>query len=172
MKNMPNYTLRKSVKVLLLNDKNELLLIYADDPKTTSIDGTYGGSFWYLVGGGFEPGESVQETALREIYEETGIAEIDITLGPIVWHASFDFILAGKPTHAEEIFIVAKTKNHKITSAGLTDMEKSIIQTFKWFSIDEIKTCKEVIYTVSLVHYLPDILANKYPGKPIRIDVE
>ena len=155
----------------MLNDKNELLLIHVDDPKTTSIDGTYRGSFWCLVGGGPESDESVQETALREIYEETGIAEIDITLGPIVWHASFDFILAGKPTHAEEIFIVAKTRNHKIASAGLTELEKSVIQRFKWFSLDEIKNCKEPIYPVSLVHYLPDILAGKYSEKPIQIDV-
>ena len=89
-----------------------------------------------------------------------------------MWHASFDFILAGKPTHAEEIFIVAKTKNHKIASASLTDMEKSVIQKFKWFSIDEIKNCKEVIYPVSLAHYLPDILANKYHKQPIQIDVD
>jgi 8-oxo-dGTP pyrophosphatase MutT (NUDIX family) len=167
---MNNYPLRKSIKVLLLNNKKELLLIHVDDPKTTSLDGTYQGPFWCLIGGGIKPEESVQEAALREIYEETGMTKEDVTLGPVVWHASFDFIRTGTPTHMEEQFIVAKTMNHKIEPAQLSDIEKSVIKKFKWFSLDEIKSCKEPIYPTALAQYLPDILAENYPEKPIKID--
>ena len=99
---------RQSIKVLLLNEAKELLLILVDDPQTTNLDGTYHGPFWCLVGGGTDHGETVQETALREIYEETGIEKKDVELGPVVWYGSYDFIRIGTPTHMEEQFIIEK----------------------------------------------------------------
>ena len=70
----------------------------------------------------------------------------------------------------EEQFIVAKTMNHTIEPAQLSDIEKSVIQAFKWFSLSEIKACKEPIFPIRLAQYLPDILAGNYPEKPIKID--
>ena len=37
--------------------------------------------FWGFVGGGMHPGESIRECAVREAYEETGLA---VNLGPLV----------------------------------------------------------------------------------------
>ncbi len=166
-----NLVNRNNVKVILLNEANELLLIYVDDPKTTTIDGTYHGPFWCFVGGGIEEGESLQKAAIREIYEETGIGQEDIALGPIVWSGTFDFVRIGVPTHMEEQFIVARTKKTDVDPVGLTIWEKSVIKKMKWFSLDEIKNCKQVIYPVVLPEYLPDILAENYPKKPIEIDL-
>ena len=84
---------RNSIKVLILNERQELLLMCADDPKTTSKDGKYHGQFWFPVGGEINPKESIEEAARREIYEETGLREVEF--GPIVWFGEFDLILAG-----------------------------------------------------------------------------
>lgn len=51
-----------SVTVAVRNDDGELLLIH-------KIDNDY----WALPGGGHDPGESITETAVREVKEETGI---------------------------------------------------------------------------------------------------
>ena len=104
-----------------------------------SIDGKYHGPFWCLVGGGVESGETVKEAAIREIYEEVGIVKEDILLGPVVWHGSFDFVRVGVPTHMEEQFIVAKTKQSEVKPAKLSTWEKAVIQKMKWFSLQEIK---------------------------------
>ncbi len=77
--------IRVSVKVILLNDQDELLLLHANDPKITQTDGKYNGPFWFLVGGEIEKGETLQEAALREILEEVGIAKEKIELGLVVW---------------------------------------------------------------------------------------
>ena len=163
--------IRNSVKVLLLNDKDELLLIQVDDPKTTSLDGVSRGLFWCLVGGGIKPGETVQEAALREIYEGTGIQKEDIELGPVVWYGIFDFVRVGIPTRMKEQFIVAKTKKQDVKPVRLSSWEKAVITQMKWFLLEQIQKSSEIIYPVVLPHYLPDILAGKYPEQPIEIDL-
>jgi 8-oxo-dGTP pyrophosphatase MutT (NUDIX family) len=60
--------IKNSVKVLLLNEENELLLMSADDPLTTSIDGKSHGVFWFPIGGTIEKGETIKEAAIREVY--------------------------------------------------------------------------------------------------------
>ncbi len=162
---------RNSVNILILNDKNELLLMCADDPKTTSVDGTYHGRFWFTIGGKIEEGESMQEAALRELREETGITPDQVELGPVVWFGEFDLVLAGTPTHIKQTFIVAKTKQKNISLENLTQEEKAVIKKIAWFSLDDIKNSTEVIYPIVLPQYLPDIISGNYPEQPLEIDL-
>ena len=78
--------LRNTVRVLLINEENEVLLLCADDPKTTTIDGEYHGRYWFPLGGKIEMYESIQQAALREIYEESGISREEVELGAVVWY--------------------------------------------------------------------------------------
>ena len=52
--------IRNSIQILLLNPENKLLLMCADDPKTTTVDGEYHGKFWFPIGGEIEEGESIE----------------------------------------------------------------------------------------------------------------
>jgi 8-oxo-dGTP pyrophosphatase MutT (NUDIX family) len=122
-----SHILRNSIKVLLLNSKKELLLMCVDDPRTYSVDGVPKGKFWCLTGGAIEPDETLEQAALREIYEETGIGSENIELGPVVWGGEFDLIFSGKFTHFKQKFIVAKTKQDKISLEFLTQDEKAVV---------------------------------------------
>jgi 8-oxo-dGTP pyrophosphatase MutT (NUDIX family) len=164
-------TIRNSIKVILLNEKNELLLLRVDDPLTTTVDGTYHGSFWHMIGGEIEGNETVEETALREVYEETGIKGSDVELGPVVWYGEFDLIVLGKLRRVKQRFIVGRTKITNISLANLTEEEREITKKAAWFSFEEIKESKEIIYPVLLPDYLPDIIDEKYPDAPIEIDL-
>jgi 8-oxo-dGTP pyrophosphatase MutT (NUDIX family) len=162
---------RNSVKIILMNENKEILLMCADDPTTTSTDGKYHGRFWFPIGGKIEEGESVQAAALREVFEETGITSDKIELGPVVWFGEFDLVLSGKLQHLKEQFIVAQTKQRNISLDNLTDEERAVVKHVEWFSLDKIKNCSEVIFPVVLPDYLPDILAGNYPEMPIDIDL-
>ncbi len=48
--------------VVVMNEKNEILLNLRSDTGT-----------WGIIGGGMELGESLEQTAARELYEETGL---------------------------------------------------------------------------------------------------
>lgn len=162
---------RNSVKVILINASNKLLLMSADDPKTTSKDGFYHGRFWFMIGGKIEDNEDLFTAASREIWEETGIARENIQFGPVVWYGSFEMILSGKLTRLNQQFIVARTTVEDVSMKNLTDEEKTVVQKLRWFDLQELRNWYEVIYPVGLAEYLEPILKNKYPSSPIWIDL-
>lgn len=137
--------IRKSLKVLLLNPKKELLLICSDDPTTTSVDGKSSGRFWTPVGGKIEEGEELHQAAYREIYEETGIPKSEIKLGPIVWYGAFDLKLSGVMTHLKQQFMVGHTSRTALTLAHLTAEEQAVIKEIKWVPLAQILTFPETI---------------------------
>jgi 8-oxo-dGTP pyrophosphatase MutT (NUDIX family) len=163
--------IRNSVKIILINDKDELLLMCADDPKTTSAKGEYHGKFWFLVGGEIENGETIQEAAIRELHEETGITKNEVEFGPIVWFGEFDLVLNGILTHLKQTFIVARTKKKKVFLTKLNKWEKKAVKKLAWFSFEKIKNSDEIIYPVLLPRYLTKIISGKYPKQPIEIDL-
>lgn len=55
--------------IIVLNDKNEILLNHRSDTNT-----------WGIIGGGMELGESLEEVAKRELYEETNLEAEDVKL--------------------------------------------------------------------------------------------
>ncbi|MDQ1656612.1 MAG: hypothetical protein QOD41_1695, partial [Cryptosporangiaceae bacterium] len=76
-------TLRPSARVVLLDADDRLLMLKLHDPSVTRGPNPITADFWLLVGGGVEPGETYEEAARREVFEETGIR--DVSIGPCVW---------------------------------------------------------------------------------------
>ena len=163
--------IHNSIRILLINQENKLLLMCADDPKTTSKDGAYHGRFWFLIGGKIEADEGLMEAAVRELKEETGLDANNVTFGPKVWFGEFEMVLSGTMTRLKQQFVVAHTKKSETTLDYLTPDEQKVVEKIAWFSLDDIKCSKEVVYPVVLQDYLPAILASNYPAEPIWIDL-
>lgn len=165
------FPLRRSVKVILLNEHNELLLMSSYDPKTTSMKGSSPAKFWSLIGGAIENTETLEEAAVREVFEETGLRQNEFTFGPVVWHGEFDLILGGVPTHIDQTFIVAHTLQNHVSLEHLTTDEKKIVKQLSWFSIEKIRNSEDAIYPVVLSDYLQDIIDEKYPQNVLELDL-
>lgn len=163
--------LRKSIRILLLNAKNELLLMCVEDFDISTPGGTRNKRFWCTIGGGIESGESLQQAALRELHEETGIETKDVELGPIVWYGEVDLMVKGTLTRLAETFIVAKTKLNQVFLHQPTADEKEVVKKLEWFSLEAIKNNPDVIFPIVLPDYLLAILAGDYPEQPIEIDL-
>lgn len=123
-----------------MNQKNELLLLKANDPKTTTTQGHYNGPFWFLVGRQIEPEESEEQAVVREIYEETGIDEGKLSVGRVVWQGEVELVTNATPSRLRQRFMVVKTTASKLTLDHLTKEEKQVIKDIRWFSLEEIES--------------------------------
>ncbi len=128
-------------------------------------------AYWVAIGGSMHDGESIEDTAFREILEETGLQPSLIQLGPVVWFGEFDLMINRVKTRIKQRYIVAHTSNSKVTLDQLTNEEKSIVKDLKWFSLAEVRSCKETIYPKILLESLPPILQGDYPNEPMRLDL-
>ena len=116
--------IRKSIKVILINPRDEIVLVRVDDPRIVDVNGKCNGSFWNLVGGALEDGETPKETALREIYEEIGIEPNKIKFGCEIWHGEVILQMAGNETLVDQRFFVASTTVKNLDLSRLTEDEK------------------------------------------------
>lgn len=137
-----NYLVRNTVRIVLLNHKDELLLMHIDDPRTRSIGNKYNGSFWVTIGGQIEINETVQEAAVRELFEETGIKRNEVNFGKIIWLRELDLIMYGKPYHIKEKYIAARTNKITVSTTNLTKDEIGVVKKIEWFSLQDITKCK------------------------------
>jgi len=62
--------IRPGARVLLIDSDGRVLLFASGDAE--------GRTFWYPPGGGSEPGVGAEETAKRELLEETGLCDIEL----------------------------------------------------------------------------------------------
>jgi 8-oxo-dGTP pyrophosphatase MutT (NUDIX family) len=117
--------------VVLLDPANRVLLLEASDPARSAK-----GWWWELPGGGIEAGEPTAVAAARELYEETGIAGVD--MGPCVWqqHARFDF--GGYHFDQDEHVHVARGEGGVYRPAGLEPLEAVAFRGARWFPLDEL----------------------------------
>ena len=165
--------IRNSVKLILLNENNELLLMKTDDKEIQGKDGKYNGVFWQMIGGKIEEGETIKEAAYRELFEETGLKKEQVTIGNVVWYGEVDLLMHGIITKVKQSFIMAKTNSINVTLNNLTEEEKPVCNKLEWFSIDKIKKCTDIIYPILLTddRYLPTILKGNIPDTVINIDL-
>lgn len=116
---------------------------------------------WITAGGGMEAGETIAETALREIEEETGLSAV--SLGPVVWYGEDSIRSGDRGITFKEHFIVAHSKTEDVRKDRWTEHERQQILEMRWWSIHEINESSDAIYPIGLHDLLTPILAGEYP---------
>src|SRR3954464_7051711 len=94
-------TARDASRILLLDESDRLLLFRSDGSFT--FDGSNGAtSLGFTPGGGREGDETPEETARRELWEETGLRNVE--LSPCVWLRHVVFTWNGVLLDSQESF--------------------------------------------------------------------
>lgn len=137
----PTPVARSSARVLLLDGRDRLLLFRGRDPQRPE-----GGTWWFTPGGGVDPGESLVEGAVRELFEETGLRCRPGELGEPV-HADetlFDF--AGQRITQQQTYFVLRIEAHQVDTSGFTELERSSIVEHRWWKRAQLRSTRDVVY--------------------------
>lgn len=153
---------RIAARVLLIGPSDRLLLLRGEGGPVAGP-----ARFWFTVGGGLEPGESLTEAARREVAEETGLT--DVQFGPAVWYSEQALIWNGAPALFRETFIVARCASETLSDSAWTELEREMIREWRWWSVAELAATGEVIYPQGLANLLPGLIAGRYPAEPLVI---
>jgi 8-oxo-dGTP pyrophosphatase MutT (NUDIX family) len=149
---------RLTSRILLFDETGSILLFLTTAPDTSGF------ARWVTPGGGVDPGETHADAAIRELFEETGLAIEDP--GPAVWH--YDFVVqwdnADHDTgHAE--FYVVRTTRFAPSSAGWTDDEKIDTLDWRWWSLKELRTTSEPFEPMELLAIIDENRSKKEEPK-------
>lgn len=149
---------RKSARVVLLNDRNEVFLLRHQDSRRT---------YWVTPGGGVEEGETWKGAALREMWEETGIS--GVPLGPCLWTREKAVTMFGTPTLGQERYYLVRCGIRKVSNVNQLDHEREVYTVSRWWSVERIRASDEVFWPDGLADLLAPVIAGELPREPIRL---
>lgn len=156
--------LRTVARVVLLDPDDRILLLHGHEPDDPSDD------WWFTPGGGVEGAETLEQAALRELLEETGITEV--TLGPVVWRRRCSFPFAGRRWDQDEWYFLARTDQTSVAAAGLTELERRSVAGARWWTCRELTQAHETVYPTRLAGLLTRLLDEGPPATPEILDTE
>jgi 8-oxo-dGTP pyrophosphatase MutT (NUDIX family) len=153
---------RPTSRLLVIDPLARLLLLRVHEPRfETPV-------MWFTPGGGLDPGESYEQAAARELWEETGIAA---PIGPCVWLRQHvvRFVRNGPIMALDERYYVVRVDEAVATLTNGTEWERTAVTDFRWWALEDLRRLEEMYAPRCLLDVLPPILAGAYPSEPITI---
>ncbi|MEO0476231.1 MAG: NUDIX domain-containing protein [Planctomycetota bacterium] len=152
---------RHAARVLLLDRHDRVLLLRCQEPGSDR-------AFWITPGGGLDEGETYEQAAARELYEETGMSGVE--LGPCVWTRTHTFPWLGKQYRQHERFFLLQVEQHVVDTTAHTEEEKLALTAYHWWSAEEIARAKDQSFAPrQLGRWLQCVLEEGPPSQPIDV---
>ena len=117
-----------------------------------------GRQFWITPGGGLNPGETHEEAACRELWEETGL-RVDGRALVCVWTRSHVFeFRGGLYDQQERYYLLQVEEPPQITYDNWEAEERNDLLEHRWWTAEEISASDEVFAPRRLAELLCELL--------------
>lgn len=156
---------RHAARVVLLDPDDRVLLLRC---RSGDDDGTH---FWITPGGGLDEGETHEQAARRELYEEIGLQVAQ--LGPHLWSRTHTFPWLGRVLRQHERFYLCRLDAPIEVKRHLnTPDEMNFLTGHRWWSAAELRAATDERFAPRhLGALLDDLLRTGAPRQPQEIGV-
>lgn len=153
---------REAARLLILDETGKVLLQRWSAGMSPYFKELGQSHFWTAPGGALHPGESWEDAARRELYEETGLERADI--GAPIASREFPMQLGDAWFLAAERQFLLRVKNFTPAPKGFTAQENAFWQGAKWWSAAEIAASDELIFPEGLEAFVRAALERSKDG--------
>jgi 8-oxo-dGTP pyrophosphatase MutT (NUDIX family) len=154
--------LRHAARIILIDERDRILLFCWDDRRFQRR------RVWITPGGGLHPGETFEQAARRELWEETGI---DAEAGPWVWERQHLVGFGDRWFDQRERYFLTRVARIDVDRANQTELERTAMVDHRLWSLDEITASEEWFAPRRLAAFLQPLLRGDVPAAPIDVGV-
>jgi len=160
-----SYDLVRSCVRVVLQDAGGRILLFRAQLESRSSE-----HWWELPGGGIEPDETYQQTAVRELAEETGLLISPAQVGPPRWRRTSTWTARGVRRLQHEVVVPVRVDADRppITDGGRTPEELEEYVEARWWDVADLLASSERFYPGRLQALLPAFLAGAELSEPFE----
>jgi len=135
---------RRAARVLVVDAAGRVLMLRGFDPENPEV------RYWFTVGGGLEPRETLAQAAVRELAEETGLRVDPAALGEPVWNDVAEFPFDGRRYRQEQAWYLVRVDSWEADRSGFDEIERATVDRMTWWEPGDFQTATEPYYPPDL----------------------
>ena len=157
---MTELRLRQAARAIVLDPDDRILLVGFE---------WRGTMLWETPGGGVDEGETLEQAARRELFEETGLEAFE--LGPIVWTRTHvePFGEGRWDGQSESFYLVRTSAFEPVPGLSPAALRAEGMVAVRWWELDELEATDAIIVPRRLPALVRELLLHGPPAGPLDV---